>query len=114
MAGRRLLVAWLGIRADAWAVTLATICALASILITAWSIGKHFRMTRHRQLRNYVVRILLMVPVYAITSLLCLFDPADSVMYSSVRSMYESFCLFSFMQLMLTCVDCCSCSAGCY
>lgn len=67
----------------------------------------HVRENRHAALRGYTIRILLMVPVYAIAASAVLWGsgrvPLIRQVLCFVRELYESVVIFSFLQFVLTC-----------
>jgi hypothetical protein len=56
------------------------------------------------QFRKYFIRIVLMVPVYAINAYYALKSPRLSFIYGLGRCAYEAFVLYSFVQFLLTAV----------
>lgn len=72
----------------------------------------HLVQTRHRALKAYTIRIILMVPVYSIETLGAMLVPEAAVVLAVFRSAYEAFALFSFVQLMLAYLSVMSPSQG--
>lgn len=52
-------------------------------------------------LQRYVVRILLMVPIYAISSWVSLMSLAAAQFLDPIRDMYEAFTIYTFFQLLI-------------
>jgi hypothetical protein len=75
---------------------------LAATLIAMASIKLHYKHSRQPQIRNFTIRILLMIPVYSIEAWLAIVFTKFSVMFKVLREGYEAFVILSFMQLMLT------------
>ena len=73
--------------------------ALAACVISVFSIAAHLRSTRHAQLCNYTIRVLLMVPIYAGEAWAGLVWHSNSTIWAVARSCYEAFVIFSFMQV---------------
>jgi len=71
-------------------------------LITFNSIRLHYKHSKQPLIRNYTIRILLMIPVYGIEAWFAMFIPKYGVMFKVLREGYEAFVIVSFMQLMLT------------
>lgn len=90
-----------GGKLDHWAIVLASVCTALAMLISSCTVAAHMVQTRRRQLRNTTLRILMMVPLYALASLLALLVKDWALVLGVVRSTYEAFALFSFVQLML-------------
>ena len=85
-----------------WAFLLATTSTLSAVLCTMVTIMQHLVQTRQPQLRTYTIRVLMMVPIYAVEALLGLVVRDWSEILEVWRECYEAFTLFSFMQLMLS------------
>ena len=77
------------------------ICVGLSIFVTAYTVTLHLVYTRHLALKAYTIRILLLPSFYAAEALFALLFPNLSVVLAVLRSCYEAFALFSFVQLML-------------
>jgi len=74
-------------------------------------VGSLIHIIRHcmynrTKLRTFTLRLLLLVPIFALDGWSCLMLEADvyniSSLLTSIRSMYEAVALMSFMQLVLT------------
>lgn len=74
----------------------AMACALSS-----HQIRQHLLHSRQRALRNYTVRILLMVPIYATQAWLGLRFIEASFAFTCMRELYEALVIFTFMQFLL-------------
>ncbi|KAJ7182978.1 DUF300 domain-containing protein [Mycena crocata] len=67
-------------------------------------------MSIHLQLRNYrkpalqrmVVRIMVMVPLYAVSSLISLFSVEAAFVIDAIRDIYEAFVIYCFFVLLLS------------
>ncbi|ODV89586.1 hypothetical protein CANCADRAFT_46004 [Tortispora caseinolytica NRRL Y-17796] len=71
-----------------------------SIIVSTVSIYLHFKNYRNPMLQRYVVRILLMVPVYAISCFTGLLAPRWVNTVDIFREVYEAFVLFTFFCLL--------------
>ncbi|TDL20066.1 DUF300-domain-containing protein [Rickenella mellea] len=81
------------------------VSALFTLIATAtsiWLINKHLRWYTNKREQRYIVRILFMVPIYAIVSLASylFWDTATPLLL--IRDGYESTVLTSFFYLLLT------------
>lgn len=85
-----------------WAFLLASTSTMSAVLCTMVTIMQHLVQTRQPQLRTYTIRVLMMVPIYAVEALLGLVVRDWSEILEVWRECYEAFTLFSFMQLMLS------------
>ena len=87
---------------------LAIIAAAAtavSFLVTAMAVLSHWKNYRRPALQRLTVRLLLMVPVYALTSLISILWESDYVLcVEAVRSVYEAFAIYSFFLLLVNCL----------
>jgi len=91
-----------------YSIAIASSCAAAiAVLNTGILAWQHAKKSRHVALRTYTLRILLMVPVYTISSLVALLSPIGSLGAEAMkifRHLYESVVIFSFLQFILVCV----------
>ena len=71
-------------------------CVLSSI-----QINKHIYHDHHLETRKYIIRILLMIIVYAICATLGLYYPQYSIYWDVIRDTYESIVIYSFYQLLI-------------
>ncbi|KAI9912478.1 hypothetical protein PsorP6_006496 [Peronosclerospora sorghi] len=69
---------------------------LLAIVLSGWLIWTHLLYNRSASVRKHVVRILLMVPIYALTSYLALVFNHAKLVFETVRDLYEAFVLYSF------------------
>merc|ERR1712153_244376 len=78
----------------------ACACSMAAIC-SAIHIWGHLSNFAEPKQQIQIVRILLMVPIYAILSCCSLSFPEHDIMFDSVRDCYEAFTIYSFFQLLL-------------
>lgn len=69
---------------------------LASVL-TLHQVYQHLRHFKNRRLQKYVCRILLMVPIYALSSFLPLVVGDKSFVVEKVKDCYEAFLIYTFL-----------------
>ncbi|GAA5879900.1 hypothetical protein JCM16303_004390 [Sporobolomyces ruberrimus] len=74
--------------------------ALSTILslVTVWLQLKHYHRPR---LQRFVVRILLMVPIYSIACLISLYSLDLAFFVDAVRDIYEAFVIYCFFSLLV-------------
>jgi hypothetical protein len=84
------------------ALIIAGSFVVVACLITFNSIRLHFKHSKQLQIRNFTIRILLMIPVYGIEAWFAIYSSRQAVMFKVLREGYEAFVILSFMQLMLT------------
>jgi hypothetical protein len=99
------VVFWAPEHAQMWAWFTAGIAAILATFISTWSILNHLDHNKNIPLRNSTIRILLMVPVYAIVSYAGLVWRRQSPIFEVVRDCYEAWAIFSFMSLLLNFLD---------
>lgn len=66
------------------------------------SITLQLKNYRKPPLQRAVVRIMLMVPLYAISSLIAIFSLEAAFFIDAVRDLYEAFVIYTFLQLLIT------------
>ena len=52
-------------------------------------------------LQKHIIRILFMIPVYALTSYISISNPDHELYCSSLRDFYEAYVLYTFIQLLI-------------
>lgn len=80
---------------------LAGLCAFGGVAIALYQICMHLRLYNEPALQRYIVRIVFMVPVYAVASFLSLVNPSNSIYYESIRDVYEAWVIYNFLALLL-------------
>lgn len=86
---------------DRWLWNVALVCALASVPLSLYDIHHHVSHYVRPRLQMHYVRILWLVPVYAIQSCLALRFPEARVFIETPRDAYEAYAILSFYSLML-------------
>ncbi|KAH9061212.1 organic solute transporter Ostalpha-domain-containing protein [Lactarius vividus] len=79
----------------------AAISTAVATLVSALSISMHLKNYRKPMLQRMVVRIMLMVPIYAVSSLISLFSLDVAFIIDAIRDVYEAFVIYCFFQLLL-------------
>ncbi|XP_052896088.1 transmembrane protein 184C [Anopheles moucheti] len=74
---------------------------LCAIPISIWQIAQHTIHYTQPQLQRHIIRILWMVPIYALNALLCLIYPSKSIYMDSIRECYEAYVIYNFMKYLL-------------
>ncbi|XP_056649204.1 transmembrane protein 184C [Diorhabda sublineata] len=72
-----------------------------AIPLSLWEIIQHVTHYVQPKLQKHVIRILWMVPIYAINAWLGLIYPEQSVVVDSLRECYEAFVIYNFMVFLL-------------
>ncbi|TYZ60826.1 hypothetical protein PybrP1_002210 [[Pythium] brassicae (nom. inval.)] len=81
---------------------LAAGCCLAASAFSVYNIYQHLQHYSRPQLQRYIVRILAIVPVYALGSLLSLVFVNQALYFDTFRDCYEAFVVYSFLALVLS------------
>lgn len=79
-------------------------CLIATVFSTVYSlftINAQLRNYRKPILQRHVVRLLLMVPLYSISSLISLFSLQAAFLIDLMRDLYEAFVIYSFFTLLV-------------
>ncbi|OCF34718.1 hypothetical protein I316_03761 [Kwoniella heveanensis BCC8398] len=66
------------------------------------SITLQLKNYRRPSLQRAVVRIMVMVPLYAISSLIAIFSLEAAFFIDAIRDLYEAFVIYTFLQLLIT------------
>lgn len=74
---------------------------LCSIVVSGWQIWTHLIYNPTNEIRKLIIRILLMVPIYALTSWLALVWNQQELLFETVRDCYEAFVLYSFYMFLV-------------
>ncbi|KAF4321195.1 hypothetical protein BBO99_00005199 [Phytophthora kernoviae] len=69
---------------------------LLAIVLSGWLIWTHLLYNPSAGIRKHVIRILMMVPIYALTSYMALVFNESKLLFETVRDCYEAFALYSF------------------
>ncbi|KAF9318221.1 hypothetical protein BG003_011615 [Podila horticola] len=77
------------------------ICAFVASVISFVLIWRHLQYYTKPNQQRYIVRMLLMVPIYAISSWFSFVYVREAIYYETIRSLYEAFVIASFLILML-------------
>ena len=69
--------------------------------ISMWAIIKHLANYNQPHVQVYIVRILWMVPLYSVGSWLAMRFRSYAIYIETVRDLYESYVLYSFLQFLI-------------
>ncbi|KAF5313565.1 hypothetical protein D9611_010195 [Ephemerocybe angulata] len=81
---------------------LVAVASIVAVVVSAWSIYLQLKNYRKPSLQRMVVRIMLMVPIYAISSLVSLHSVEAAFVIDAIRDIYEAFVIYCFFVLLLT------------
>ncbi|RKU45784.1 hypothetical protein DL546_009911 [Coniochaeta pulveracea] len=82
-------------------ITIAGVASFLATLISIVSIWLQTKNYRKPLLQRYVVRILLMVPIYSIASWTSMMSTTAASFLDPIRDVYEAFTIYTFFQLMI-------------
>lgn len=85
---------------DYWAVTAGCFAGL-SWAISFYEIIRHLSNFTKPYLQRYIIRILLMVPIYSANAWIAMVLPSTGLYLDSLREVYESYVIYSFMKYLL-------------
>ncbi|KAI2465565.1 DUF300-domain-containing protein [Annulohypoxylon bovei var. microspora] len=84
---------------------IAGVFSLAATFMSIVSIWLQLKNYRKPLLQRYVVRILLMVPIYSISSWVSMVSLSAAAFLDPVRDIYEAFTIYTFFQLLINYLD---------
>ncbi|KAF5353999.1 hypothetical protein D9756_006987 [Leucocoprinus leucothites] len=90
-----------GSRLPTAVLVLAGISTLVAVFVSTMSIVFQLKNYRKPILQRMVVRIMVMVPLYAISSLISLFSVEAAFVIDAIRDIYEAFVIYCFFELLL-------------
>ena len=79
---------------------LAGLCAGAASVLSLVQIFYHLRWYSEPYIQRFIIRIILMVPLYACLSFASLLHPNESVYLDAVRDCYEAYVIYNFISLL--------------
>ncbi|KZZ97744.1 DUF300 domain-containing protein [Ascosphaera apis ARSEF 7405] len=86
-------------------IILAGVTSLTASLISIVSIWLQLKNYRKPLLQRYVVRILIIVPIFAVASYASIVSHTASDILDPIRDIYEAFTIYTFFQLLINFLD---------
>ncbi|KAF8151839.1 organic solute transporter Ostalpha-domain-containing protein [Mycena galopus ATCC 62051] len=83
-------------------LVVAGLSTLVAVVVSGMSIHLQLRNYRKPALQRMVVRIMVMVPLYAVSSLISLFSLEAAFFIDAIRDIYEAFVIYCFFVLLLS------------
>ncbi|XP_027366111.1 transmembrane protein 184A-like [Abrus precatorius] len=80
----------------------AFFCTCGAIALALLHIYRHLLNYTEPTFQRFIVRIVFMVPVYALMSFLSLVLPNSSIYFNSIREVYEAWVIYNFLSLCLS------------
>eukprot|EP00250_Pteridium_aquilinum_P016244 c23021_g2_i1 orf=593-2020(-) len=87
--------------ASFFAIGVAAVCTCGAVILALWHIYRHLTNYTEPTYQRYTVRIIFMVPVYAMMSFFSLVMRQRSIYFSSIRDIYEAWVIYNFLSLCL-------------
>lgn len=82
-------------------ILIALLCAVGAIALALLHIYRHLLNYTEPTYQRYIVRIIFMVPVYALMSFCSLVLNGSSIYFNSIREIYEAWVIYNFLSLCL-------------
>ncbi|XP_073269998.1 uncharacterized protein [Primulina huaijiensis] len=82
-------------------ILIALPCTIGAMALAIYHIYKHLLNYTESTYQRYIVRIIFMVPVYALMSFLSLVLNNSSIYFDSIREIYEAWVIYNFLSLCL-------------
>ncbi|KAL7082256.1 hypothetical protein ACP275_14G088200 [Erythranthe tilingii] len=82
-------------------ILIALPCTIGAMTLTILHIYKHLLNYTEPTYQRYIVRIIFMVPVYALMSFLSLVLNESAIYFNSIREIYEAWVIYNFLSLCL-------------
>ncbi|ESO88509.1 hypothetical protein LOTGIDRAFT_64445, partial [Lottia gigantea] len=79
----------------------AGVFTLLSLPISLWGILQHLVYFTKPVLQKNIIRVLWMVPVYALNAWLALLFPVAAIYLDTIRECYEAYVIYNFMSYLL-------------
>ncbi|KAF0909022.1 hypothetical protein E2562_030560 [Oryza meyeriana var. granulata] len=79
----------------------ALACAAAATVVALRLVYRHLLHYAEPTHQRFIVRIILMVPVYAVMSFLSLVLPGSAIYFNSIREIYDAWVIYNFFSLCL-------------
>ncbi|CAN6467512.1 unnamed protein product [Victoria cruziana] len=76
-------------------------CVIGAVVLAVSHIYRHLLNYTEPTYQRYIVRIIFMVPVYALMSFMSLVRNDKSIYFNSIREVYEAWVIYNFLSLCL-------------
>lgn len=81
-------------------ILIGGVFVLMALPIAFWQITQHMVHYTKPRLQKHIIRILWMVPLYALNAWLGMIIPAQSIYFDSLRECYEAYVIYNFMKFL--------------
>eukprot|EP00755_Sulcionema_specki_P006052 Sspe_Gene.34421::Locus_16735_Transcript_1_1_Confidence_1.000_Length_924::g.34421::m.34421 len=76
-------------------------CAILAIILSVFQVMEHLAAFTDQDVQSRIIRILVMVPLYAVTSWLAMQFHGAAKYLDLIRDSYESYAIYTFFSLMM-------------
>ncbi|KAI4318584.1 hypothetical protein MLD38_032266 [Melastoma candidum] len=87
-----------------WTIIVAGVCVLISLALSFYLLFEHLAAYKNPEEQKFLIGVILMVPCYAVESLVSLSKPSISVDCEILRDCYESFAMYCFGRYLVACL----------
>jgi hypothetical protein len=84
-----------------WAWIVGGLFAFSAVIWSLVGIYKHYYYNSNAHVRKWVIRVLIMVPVYALAAWAGLVMKKYTLYWDVLREGYESYCIYSFFRFLV-------------
>ncbi|KAK9944370.1 hypothetical protein M0R45_009942 [Rubus argutus] len=88
----------------AWASVVCGIFVLITLTLSIYLLFEHLSAYKNPEEQKFLIGVILMVPCYAVESLVSLVNPSISVDCAILRDCYESFAMYCFGRYLIACL----------
>ncbi|XP_074568014.1 protein LAZ1 homolog 1-like isoform X1 [Curcuma longa] len=87
-----------------WTIFSAGVCALIASMLSVFLIIQHLAVYKLPEEQKFLIGLILMVPVYAISSFLSLSYTKIAFIFEVLRDCYEAFAMYCFKRYLIACL----------
>jgi len=84
-----------------WENVASSTCTLVALVWVGYTIVLHTIHYNNPQTQRYIIRILIVCPIYAISSWFAIIVPEYALQSDTIREVYEAWVMYSFLSLVL-------------
>ena len=83
-------------------LAVAGFCSCVALVVSCWHIGMHLTYYRNPEAQRSIVRILMIVPLYSMSSFVALVAEDVGLYFELVRDIYEAYVIYLFLCLIIS------------